>query len=163
MPSSSINLSIFLEIKGISLESNKSWSNPSLIFSNSLSHKSILFTDMGENFKKSLIIPPIKLFTKDLHKLRKVGEKYFFKEREVNKIELCGFIYNISDYKFNIIDFYGETECHTRIIIPEDQFYNISCKLLDSKIICMSAKKVNYYEEIFYWLEANEFSKFLKN
>ncbi|RVD92071.1 hypothetical protein TUBRATIS_14420 [Tubulinosema ratisbonensis] len=159
--SSSTNLSIFLLIKGISSLKANNWSNPSLTFSNSLSQKSILCKVMGKNLENILIIPPIKLFTKDLHKLEQIEKKCFFREREIGKIELCGYVYVISDYKFMLVDFYGEFICSTKVIVPCNQLYSVVCKVYEHKIVCMSVRSVSFYEEILFWIEAREYSKIL--
>ncbi|KCZ79549.1 hypothetical protein H312_03060 [Anncaliia algerae PRA339] len=111
---------------------------------------------------KNRIIPPIKLFSNDLHKITKKDDEYFLKERKVNKIELCGFLYDITPNNFKLVDFYGEINCDSRIELFKPDSYVILCYIINDKLTCVSAKNVGYYEEIFFWIEAVKYSKYIQ-
>lgn len=107
--------------------------------------------------------PPLKLFSTDLKKIRHTNQCFFFENIRIFRIEVAGEVLKSNSFGFSVLDFFDRIFIHSKNK-PEKHAYRITCGLYYNNGIqfrCIELKKINFYEEIFFWKEVVEYKKII--
>lgn len=86
-------------------------------------------------------------------------ERLFFTNIQNHKsVELVGTIFNIRNKVFKLLDYTGAVEVYKDPkLILENGRYAIQCKVYNDNVLyCVNARKISFYEEVYYWIEISK-------